>query len=1079
MSLVPFIRSPINLKSKGEPLTNIWTLPDIVDFNAKHNQDFVFCHQARRYGQETRLLAITHLALRNAVLECQSWLLANITGVQKFGETSDVSPDERRPIALFMESDVGLWIHILALLGLDVPVLLLSARLGATPAKHLLDKTNAWAAIVSPRLQSTLDEGLGLGQLVDTVPTYKRQPCEYFLQDNANPTDSPERQSVCLVNRSRIVTSDAIILHSSGTTGLPKPIYHPHQYLLGFAAAHAFKELGDIPSLNCSTLPLYHNCRAHKVQGFGLVAPCLSMSIGMAMCLPVSNVASPTTILQLLEDTSAESLMTVPSILEDITLLREDAWAKTMSRLKFVAFGGGPLKETVGECLSNRNVRLLNHYGATEVGALAPIFSPKDGSGYDYHYFRLRKDFNLEIRQVEPDMPDRPLYKLTAHPFGWSTPFEVQDNLVSNPNHPETDFNAIGRNDDLIVLSTGEKVLPNMMENFITESKLVKLAMVFGQNQFQVGLLVQPTVELLPQEHEAFRDIIWPIVEQANEMVDNHARVSSKKAIAVVSSTTVIPRTDKGSIARKEVNAAFEHEFAEVFAALENDEDSSIPELNLDNLKEDLKELVQTRLAWKVPGDKWTYEDDLFELGMDSLQALQLRRLIISSIPHFDVENTPRDFVYQNPSILALTEKINGGNVASLEDSIENFCCKYVPGQKKKGFVVVLTGATGSLGSHLVSQLASMPSVERVVCLNREKRGYSPLEQQFAALESRKIALTESAWSKVEAFQTDTSRLFLGLPELAYVDLQNSVTHIIHNAWPMDFNRRIASFETQFRTLDNLFCLARACHARQPLSKPTVLFVSSIAVVGQYPKLTGELMVPEIVIRNNRCADDFGYAQAKLVCERMIEGAAKMWGDEIKAKYVRVGQMTGAEDTGLWNTTEHFPSLVKSSRLIGAMPDLKGTLSWLPVDHAAAATIDMLLNPSPDIVFHLENPIRQSWADVLRVIAGELGLGGSGAFIPYKVWLSRVLAVPDEKMDANPAKKLAAFFEGDFEHMSGGEIILDTAQSRRASKSLRYQRAVGDELVRRYVEGWKKAGFLSQTGHNCVDMDSLDSVRSS
>lgn len=112
-------------------------------------------------------------------------------------------------------------------------------------------------------------------------------------------------------------------------------------------------------------------------------------------------------------------------------------------------------------------------------------------------------------------------------------------------------------------------------------------------------------------------------------------------------------------------------------------------------------------------------------------------------------------------------------------------------------------------------------------------------------------------------------------------------------------------------------------------------------------------------------------------------------------------------------------------------------------------------------MFHLENSIRQSWHDVLQVIASEIGLDGSEAFLPYSTWLSNVMAVPDDKIDVNPVKKLAAFFEGDFEHMSGGEIILDTAEARRASKSLRCQRAVGDELVRRYVQGWRNGGFLN------------------
>jgi len=656
------------------------------------------------------------------------------------------------------------------------------------------------------------------------------------------------------------------------------------------------------------------------------------MSIGMTLCLPVSNVTSAPAIIRLLEKSGAQSLMTVPSILEDISLLPITAWSTLLSSLKFIAFGGGPLKESVGQTLAKEKVPLLNHYGATEVGALAPIFSPGADKSYDYHYFRLRQDFNLSVRRVEGGTEEQPLFKLTANPFGWDGVFEVQDNLVCNPHYPNTDFNAIGRNDDLIVLSSGEKVLPNIMENFVTQSKLVKVAVVFGQNQFQVGLLVQPSYEVFSEDEEAYIDKIWPIVNEANGMVDQHAQVASKKAIALVPANTVVPRTDKGSIARKEVNSTFEHIFAQVFKDLENEDDPSSTALNMESLEESLKELVLTRLSWKVVPKNLDYESDLFELGMDSLQALQLRRFIISSVLHFNVDNTPRDLVYQNPTIHALAKVIRGDSASTFDDEIEQFCQQYVPtasiasskNTSTSKRVVVITGATGGLGAYVLTQLANMDSVVRIICLNREKAGFTPEQQQADALKSKGINVSEFAWAKIDTIQTDTSKANLGLSARQYLELQCMATHIIHIAWPMDFNRRLHSFEGQFRTMKSMIELARTCHAERPALKPTLLFISSIAVVGQYPKLNNETIVPETAMADPRCADEFGYAKAKLVCERMIEGAANTFNDEINAKYVRVGQLTGAEGTGIWNPTEHFPSLVKSSKLIGALPDLQG-----------------------------------------------------------------------------------------------------------------------------------------------------------
>lgn len=51
---------------------------------------------------------------------------------------------------------------------------------------------------------------------------------------------------------------NVIILHSSGSTGLPKPIYQTHRYLLGYAACHTFPEDADVSQVCASTLPLFH-----------------------------------------------------------------------------------------------------------------------------------------------------------------------------------------------------------------------------------------------------------------------------------------------------------------------------------------------------------------------------------------------------------------------------------------------------------------------------------------------------------------------------------------------------------------------------------------------------------------------------------------------------------------------------------------------------------------------------------------------------------------------------------------------------------------------------------------------------
>lgn len=55
-----------------------------------------------------------------------------------------------------------------------------------------------------------------------------------------------------------------LILHSSGTTGLPKPIQLAHRYLLGYAACHQLEPSQCTGRINISTLPMFHVSFLHR-----------------------------------------------------------------------------------------------------------------------------------------------------------------------------------------------------------------------------------------------------------------------------------------------------------------------------------------------------------------------------------------------------------------------------------------------------------------------------------------------------------------------------------------------------------------------------------------------------------------------------------------------------------------------------------------------------------------------------------------------------------------------------------------------------------------------------------------------
>lgn len=955
-------------------------------------------------------------------------------------------------------------------------VALLSARLSPLAVRELLEKTEATNIVTSKRLSGVAQEAVASSTLPCHITVHPHAAYEVFLNEHdQKSSDAPIASPLHYIADT---DRNVLILHSSGTTGLPKPLYSSHRYTLCFTAAHRFSSEEDAQALVLSTLPLYH--------GYGFVAPWLSLGVGKTFCLPPTSVVSNgSAIATLLRHTGSRALMTVPSILEEIAELADGEGLRTLLPLDFVAFGGGPLKPAIGDFLSTAGVKLLNHYGATEIGPLAPFFKPPQG--YDWRYFRLRKDMDLDLVEsttLESKGEHNARYRLIAHPFGWNAPFEVQDELVTDPNNPGIDFTTLHRKDDMIVLATGEKIVPTILESQLSSNTNVRAALAFGDSQFELGVIVEKAAFVSMSDDE-LRSLLWPSVVEAGKRMDAHARLSSPQSLIITSTSHPLPRSDKGSIMRREAYKVFAAEIAEAYERIQNNSANNMPPLSLDDIEASLRNFMQTSLAWRVPEDKWNCEDDLFELGMDSLQALRLRRYLMSALP-----NISKDFVYLHPTVGDLASALrmalsaqNGSNTVQDGDNvhINGHAKSHMngPSTANPGIeayvrqfklstsrpiagagdeVILLTGTTGNLGAHLLYHLVRLPHVSKIVGLNRQPRNgkLSPRQQQERSFNDKGLVLTESEWAKMELFQTSTSQPLLGLSSETYSRLSSQVAYILHNAWPVDFKLSLSSFKAQFQTLHNLLHFARDIYSHRH-SRARFVFISSIAVVGQYHRVYNRRIVPEVEMDNDRCTNHFGYGQAKLVGERILQDTAHDFSAEIEIGSIRVGQMSGSMNSGYWNPAEHIAALVKSSQFVGRFPVIRGTLSWLPVDTTAAVVSEILLSGQPlKSVYHVENPVRQSWHDVLGGFAEALGSVDANT-LPYQQWFKAVSEASDE---GNPAKMLSEFFESDFEHMASGGIILDTGNARRASPTLSEAAVVDRDVISKIVHFWRNRGFL-------------------
>jgi len=258
----PFLTPVIDLVRASEDGIN--SLSDLVDYHVKRNPDYPFCVQAtRKLGEDGYSLAsITYRILGGAVSRCVSWIemhvATNPVDTASVGEGGGTRP----PVALLMDSDLGLAVHILSLMAMGVPMVLLSSRLSPTAAWHLIQRAGATTALVSERLRPILSEAnaivtdqggpdLSMGTQIITAVSYK-----HFM-DGAEPALDEEPVRF----RPRAASADkvpAVILHSSGTSGLPKPINCFQRYFLGFSQCHDFRTPAECQALALSTSPFFH-----------------------------------------------------------------------------------------------------------------------------------------------------------------------------------------------------------------------------------------------------------------------------------------------------------------------------------------------------------------------------------------------------------------------------------------------------------------------------------------------------------------------------------------------------------------------------------------------------------------------------------------------------------------------------------------------------------------------------------------------------------------------------------------------------------------------------------------------------
>ena len=858
-------------------------------------------------------------------------------------------------------------------------------------------------------------------------------------------------------------------------------------------------------SVSCNLLfdsskPLYRNLP--YPQGAYLVSHLFNaVSFGTVMIAPISGaLPSGEGLIEGLKKASADIAFIVPSIVQDLaqdpTLLEYCA-----EKLEAIIYCGGDLPQAIGDIVASR-IRLVNQFGASELGLTPNLLSQTNRSPEDWKYVEFHPKLGLELRHTMDGMHE--LYAVrnpklkelqpTFTIFPETQEYASRDLFVRHPSREKHNlWRWQARADDVIVFLHGEKTNPNSMEqHIVARNPDVSAALVIGAQRFQAALLVEPVTsgrELSLAEQAAFIERIWPTVEEANADAPSHAQIM-KSHVLLTKPQKPMLRAGKGTMQRSGTLKSYAVEIDKLYkdADTMSEDFSGIGAAATGNFDKDLvsktvRHFILENANWKSLDNS----DNFFALGMDSLQALVLVRKLKQALRVPDIALST---IYTNPSvdslsgaILHLSDKTKASKISREQKRVEERKA-FVEEYKEKidrikyqsetrvehdKEVVILTGSTGALGSYILDYLLRDPAVARVICLNRAQ---DSLSLHIKRNETRGLPDPRTLGKELSFFTADFAQEHLGLSTQVLETLVADTTLIIHNAWPVNFNLPLHSFRPQLDSLLNL--LKMMSHSQR---SPQLFFISSISSVMSYKSSSS--MTPETIITADTAPGPNGYAESKSVAESLLDYASQKHG--FLCSVARVGQIAGSvHHAGIWNPDEWFPSMIITSAHISAIPDSLGpvfdTIDWIPMDLLPYVLFELALEQQQQHsrktsdkfaqFFHPVNPNAVSWEELRDTVTNELQSHTKTPIniIPLHTWITKVRkaiesAVAGDHADlepvlrAIPAAKLLDFYDA-LLTTSGVSNRLETTNTMNTSPKLREMDRIKESWMRKWFREW-------------------------
>ncbi|OKL60947.1 hypothetical protein UA08_03244 [Talaromyces atroroseus] len=592
---------PHDLKSMPQLIANI------VDQHATNNPEKIFASIPFDNDDLSQgFRDITYLDLRKAVDKAAYWIEQTLgvppKNTHSPDQQADGSSDSKFPtFAFYGGRDLRYSIFVIAAMKTGYKMLSPSLLCAMDAHVYLVKETDCHNLLCVPSTVPLVEEIIAQFQ---EPQAEKDSPSPYTISNTIVPelldilpiekTQEEEDRYYPYNKRWDEACHDpCLIIHTSGSTGMPKIIYYTQRMLANPLFQSLQPPINDQPPLVnewhgriFTTVPPFHLL---GYAGF-LVCPIYFNCVGVMA--PPGRLIDANLADEMHRYARLDGGMYHPSLLQD--LVRDEHKRQELGKLKVIFYSGSPLETTTGQWLASNFGTVRNLLGSTESFGwpVARVIDPVN----DWNYIHFYPTNGLHFEPVglegakdakksgkENDENDE-LYELivrrTPETETLTNIFLSRPHLTEWPTRdlwkPHSDpakkghWLYRGRTDDLVVLSGEIKMYAASLEDKISSAHpLIRTALIGGNQRKWPFLLLELVDSATASPSSATLDDIWSRLEEINNRYTHGSVRLHRSLVLVVDKSRPFVRLAKGSVARNPTYALYKQDIDDLYAAME------------------------------------------------------------------------------------------------------------------------------------------------------------------------------------------------------------------------------------------------------------------------------------------------------------------------------------------------------------------------------------------------------------------------------------------------------------------------------------------------------------------------------